>query len=65
MPTLIPEVLVSIDPLGDLGFCRLSQPPLGAVAQNARQHVTTRRGWQCNDLVATLSHGGVLLGNLA
>jgi hypothetical protein len=51
---------VRMDPLGDFAFDGLAQQPLSAVAQNARQHVLGAYGWQRNDRIATLSHGGVL-----
>jgi hypothetical protein len=64
MPLAVLEVLMRIDPLGDLSFDRLRQQALSAVSKNAGQHVLAGGRWQRNDLAGTLSHGGVLLGNV-
>ena len=58
------DLLVGIDPLRDFHFDGLHQKPLGAVSQNAGQHVVAAGRWQGNDSVATLSHGGVLRGEI-
>ena len=59
---LILNVPVLIDPLGDFRLNGMRQQSLSAVAKNARQHVLGAYGWQGNNRVATLSHGGVLRG---
>src|SRR5690242_18341475 len=61
----IAKVLMGLDPFGDLRFHGLGQEPLGALAQNTRQHVPLAGGWKGNDSLASLSHGGVLRGNVA
>jgi len=65
MPVGVGEVLLSVDPLGDLGFDGLPKQLLGALPKDTGQHVATAGGWQRNRGIGNLSHGGVLLGKLA
>src|SRR5262245_41205223 len=53
-----------LDPLGNFRLDGLGQQPLSTVTQNAGQHVLSAYGWQGNDSLATLSHGGVLRGGM-
>jgi hypothetical protein len=62
MAALILDLLMRLDPLRDFGFDGLSQKPLSAIAKDAGQHIPSTYGWQGNDGVATLWHGGVLRG---
>src|SRR5687768_18445412 len=62
MPLLVAAVPMRFDPLRDFCFDGLFQQSLSAVSQNVRQHVLGAYGWQRNDRIATLSHGGVLRG---
>src|SRR5687767_7152650 len=62
MPLLVAAVPMRFDPLHDFCFDGLFQQSLSAVSQNVRQHVLGAYGWQRNDRIATLSHGGVLRG---
>ena len=59
------ELPMRIDPLGDFRFHGLRQQTLGSVTENIGQHVVIAGRWQGNDRIATLSHGGVLRGNVA
>src|SRR4051812_29251663 len=65
MTVLVLQQPMGFDPLGDLRFNRLAEKALGAVSENAAQHVLARGRWQRNDRVVTLSHGGVLPGECA
>jgi hypothetical protein len=64
MAVFVLGVLMAIDPLRDFSFDSLGQQPLGAVPKNAAQNIVVAGGWQGNDPIATLSHGGVLRGEI-
>src|SRR5215213_10428192 len=64
MAARIANVTMRLDPLGDFRFNGLTQQLLSAVAKNACQHVLGAYGWQRQDRIASLSHGGVLRGRM-
>src|SRR6476620_1528038 len=61
MALFVLRALMAIDPLRDFRFDSLGQEPLCAVPKNAAQNIVAAGGWQGNDRIVTLSHGGVLL----
>ena len=57
----IPQMSMTINPLGDLRLDRLNQQRLRAVSKDLRQHVFRFHGWKMDRRRGNFLHGGVLL----
>jgi hypothetical protein len=63
MASLIPEVFMFANPLGDFSFDGRREHRLSALAKHLGQYVLGGCGWKRNRRCANFLHGGVLLGN--